>query len=166
MNDRVEEVRKLSRENRFGTAFENDVGQIQPTSVATDRMVCPVCDEDISVRAKKCRHCGETLDVTMRMAEEARRASERGGNVYMNAANAPSEPSKTVDYTRTKSKVVAFLLAWILGGIGGHKFYLDRVGQGILYLIFCWTFIPLVISFIEGIVYITMDDERFWQKYG
>ena len=54
----------------------------------------------------------------------------------------------------------------LLGGIGGHKFYLNRVGQGLLYLVFCWTFIPAVIAFIEGIVYITMDDERFWQKYG
>lgn len=126
----------------------------------SDRINCPVCDEDISAKAKKCRHCGETLDVPMRIAEEARRASERGGNVYMNAAvSAPA-------YSRTKSKVAAFLLAWLLGGIGGHKFYLNRVGQGILYLLFCWTFIPSAIAFIEGIVYITMDDERFWQKYG
>ncbi len=127
-----------------------------------NRMNCPVCDEDISVRAKKCRHCGETLDVPMRIAEEARRASERSGNVYMNAAAGAPAPT----YTRTKSKVAAFLLAWLLGGIGGHKFYLNRVGQGLLYLIFCWTFIPAIIAFFEGIIYLCMDDERFWQKYG
>jgi TM2 domain-containing membrane protein YozV len=125
---------------------------------------CPFCDELISARAKKCKHCGETVDVALRKAEEALRASERGGNVYMNAA--VSNASDGRGYSRTKSKIVAFLLAWFLGGFGGHKFYLNRVGQGLLYLIFCWTFIPAIIAFIEGIVYLTMNEERFWEKYG
>lgn len=132
--------------------------------VAVDQMNCAFCDERISVRAKKCRHCGETLDVALRRAEEAMRASERGGNVYMNAAT--SAPVERSAISRTKSKVAAFALAWLLGGLGGHKFYLNRVGQGILYLVFCWTFIPAVIAFFEGIVYLTMDEERFWEKYG
>lgn len=139
--------------------------QTSSTSDApSDQANCPFCDELISARAKKCKHCGETVDVALRKAEEALRASERSGNVYMNAAvsNAPEGRS----YSRTKSKLAAFILAWLLGGIGAHKFYLNQVGQGLLYLIFCWTFIPSIIAFIEGIVYITMDDERFWEKYG
>ena len=46
---------------------------------------CAFCAELISARAKKCKHCGETVDVTLRSAEEALRASQRSGNVYMNA---------------------------------------------------------------------------------
>lgn len=126
---------------------------------------CNFCDELISPRAKKCKHCGETLDVSLRKAEEAMRASERGGNVYMNAAT-NNATADTRSYTRTKSRIAAFVLAWVLGGIGGHKFYLNRVGQGILYLIFCWTFIPAAFAFVEGIIYLTMEDERFWEKYG
>lgn len=133
-------------------------------SIIAAQVNCAFCDELISARAKKCRHCGETLDVSLRKAEEAIRASERGSNVYMNAAIAA--PSNQQSQTRTKSRIAAFLLAWLLGGIGGHKFYLNRVGQGLLYLIFCWTFIPALIAFIEGIVYLTMNDERFWEKYG
>ncbi len=38
---------------------------------------CPFCGEDIRKQAKKCKHCGETLDVTLRAAEEARRESRR-----------------------------------------------------------------------------------------
>ncbi|CAN0487058.1 unnamed protein product, partial [Phaeothamnion confervicola] len=34
---------------------------------------CPYCCEPISVRAKRCPVCGETIDVAMREAEEARR---------------------------------------------------------------------------------------------
>jgi TM2 domain-containing membrane protein YozV len=65
-----------------------------------------------------------------------------------------------------KSRIAAALLAFFLGGFGIHKFYLGRVGQGIIYLLFCWTLIPAFISFIEFIVYLTMTDEAFEQKYG
>ena len=65
-----------------------------------------------------------------------------------------------------RNRVGAALFALLLGGIGIHKFYLGKIGQGILYLLFCWTFIPLAISLIEGIVYLTMSDEDFAAKYG
>ncbi|MBD5026854.1 NINE protein, partial [Xanthomonas citri pv. citri] len=34
-----------------------------------------------------------------------------------------------------KNKIVAALLAFFFGGLGIHKFYLGRVGQGILYIL-------------------------------
>ena len=46
---------------------------------------CPFCDEQISVNAKKCKHCGETVDHTLRMAEDANSASSQHPNVFMNA---------------------------------------------------------------------------------
>jgi TM2 domain-containing membrane protein YozV len=64
-----------------------------------------------------------------------------------------------------KSKTTAGLLALLLGGIGAHKFYLDRPGQGILYLLFFWTFIPAFIAFIEAIVLFTMSDASFDATY-
>ena len=65
-----------------------------------------------------------------------------------------------------KSRVTAALLAFFLGGFGAHKFYLGRVGTGILYLVFFWTFIPAIIAFVEFIIYLTMSDEAFAAKYG
>jgi len=67
---------------------------------------------------------------------------------------------------RQKTRVAAILLAFFLGGIGLHKFYLGRVGQGILYIVFCWTFIPSIVALIEVIIYLTMTDEAFAEKYG
>lgn len=65
-----------------------------------------------------------------------------------------------------KSKGTAAVLALLLGGFGVHKFYLDQAGQGVIYLLFCWTFIPAFIAFFEAIVYVTMSDEAFQRKYG
>lgn len=73
---------------------------------------------------------------------------------------------QAVVITRQKSRVAAALLAFFLGGFGVHKFYLGRVGQGFLYLIFCWTFIPAFIAFIEFIIYLVTSDEEFAKKYG
>jgi TM2 domain-containing membrane protein YozV len=65
-----------------------------------------------------------------------------------------------------KNRIAAALFALLLGAVGIHKFYLGRVGQGILYLLFCWTFIPAIIGFIEGIIYLSMSDASFEEKYG
>ena len=65
-----------------------------------------------------------------------------------------------------KSKIVAAILAFFLGAIGVHKFYLGQIGLGILYLLFCWTFIPAIISFVEFILLLAMSDESFNEKYG
>ncbi|WP_026914237.1 NINE protein [Christiangramia portivictoriae] len=64
-----------------------------------------------------------------------------------------------------KNKTTAAILAFLLGGIGVHRFYLGQGGFGIMYLLFCWTFIPLVISFIDFIIFLTMNENAFNDKY-
>ena len=48
-----------------------------------------------------------------------------------------------------KDEIVGVLLAFFLGTFGVHHFYLRRNGLGILYICFCWTGIPSIVSFIE-----------------
>lgn len=60
-----------------------------------------------------------------------------------------------------KDKTTAGILAIFLGGLGIHRFYLGHIGKGIIYLLFCWTFIPSVIALIEGIGFLTMSDDQF-----
>jgi len=64
-----------------------------------------------------------------------------------------------------RNKMAAALLAIFLGGLGVHKFYLGQTTMGIIYLLFCWTAIPLIVGFIEGIIYLTMSDQAFNEKY-
>ena len=156
MPSRSEEIRAmlkkgpLDENNRSVRIAPEETAPLPATLDAPEgtRINCPICDEDISARARKCRHCGETLDPALRHKEMMR----QGGGA--------------VPYTRTKSKVAAGILGILLGWVGVHKYYLGRVGQGILYTLFFWTGIPALLGLIEGIIYLTMDDERFWQKYG
>lgn len=60
-----------------------------------------------------------------------------------------------------KSKVAAGLFGILLGGLGIHKFYMGKVGIGLIYILFCWTGIPAIIGLVEGILYLTESDEKF-----
>ena len=47
------------------------------------------------------------------------------------------------------NKVTYCILAGLLGGIGAHKFYVGKTGAGVLFLLFCWTGIPVIIGFVD-----------------
>lgn len=64
-----------------------------------------------------------------------------------------------------KSKSTAIILCFFLGGLGVHKFYLGNTLAGILYIVFCWTFIPSLIAFVEFFVLLLMSDADFNLKY-
>jgi TM2 domain-containing membrane protein YozV len=64
-----------------------------------------------------------------------------------------------------KDKTTAGVLALLLGGLGAHKFYLGLWVQGLIYLLFCWTFIPAVVALFEAIVYFANSKEWFDKTY-
>ncbi|MBU4247254.1 MAG: NINE protein [Verrucomicrobia bacterium] len=105
---------------------------------------CPFCGEEILLSAIKCKHCGEFLDERPKQTPFA----------------AP------IMVTAPKSRSAAVLLAILLGGLGLHKFYLNSPGWGVFYLLFCWTFIPSIIGFLEGLGYLFMSEQNFQNKYG
>lgn len=105
--------------------------------------------------AVHCRDCGALISPT------AVTCPHCGGRQGVATANALgiSTPSG-------KNRIVAAILALLVGGLGIHKFYLGQIGMGIVYLIFFWTFIPALIAFVEAIIYLTMSDDAFAAKYG
>lgn len=58
------------------------------------------------------------------------------------------------------NKWIYALLALFLGGLGIHKFYSQKIGKGIVYLLFSWTFIPTIIAFLEFIMAITKTPDE------
>lgn len=129
--------------------------------------VCPQCGAPLDVGATECRFCGEKV-VTQSSTQQVYQSQTAGQPapqviiqqipqqpVYVNGIDA-SWP--------VKSKVAAGILGILLGGLGIHKFYMGKIGMGILYLCFCWTFIPGIVGFIEGIIYLCSSDENFQLK--
>jgi hypothetical protein len=110
---------------------------------------CHSCSSVLDQRAEICTHCGvrqPILDIDPVASKSGRSAPD---------------------------KAVAFLLAWFLGLLGVHKFYLGHTGVGVFYLLMnvflCWTIIvPVVfaiICFVEGILYLSCSDKEFERKF-
>ena len=66
---------------------------------------------------------------------------------------------------KMKNKTTAGIFALVFGGLGVHRFYLGQPGKGLLYLLFVWTFIPTIIAMIDGIIFLTQDEDKFDRKY-
>ncbi|HWB76655.1 MAG TPA: NINE protein [Nannocystaceae bacterium] len=64
-----------------------------------------------------------------------------------------------------KDKSTAAILALFMGGIGVHKFYLGRIGAGIVYLIFSLTFVPALLGLIDFFILALMDQDEFNRRY-
>lgn len=64
-----------------------------------------------------------------------------------------------------ENRVVASVLAIVLGDFGIHHFYTGDIEHGLLHAIFFWTGIPAVIGIIEGIMWladpVTFPDSLF-----
>lgn len=67
--------------------------------------------------------------------------------------------------TEKKDKTIAALLAFFLGWLGIHKFYLGENFAGVLYLIFSWTFIPSLIAIFDFLGLLMMSNQAFNAKY-
>lgn len=74
-------------------------------------------------------------------------------------------PKCGVRQRRPVSKAVLLLLTFFTGGLGGHKFYLGKNWQGVLYLLFFWTYIPALVALVEFVIYIFTSSERLNEKY-
>lgn len=62
-------------------------------------------------------------------------------------------------------KIIAGVLAIVLGGLGIHKFILGYTQEGIIQLLIGLCGVGYIIGIIEGIIYLTKSDEEFYQTY-
>lgn len=153
---------------------------------ASDQKYCHSCGYVLHHSAASCPSCGATqpgtafaaADMPLRSLAPAAALLPQhvycrgcGAGIHETAPTCPKcgAPQDTVQRGvsagSAPNKVTAAVLALVLGGVGAHKFYLGSIFLGLLYLVFCWTFIPAIVGFVEGIYYLTLSDADFARKY-
>ena len=99
------------------------------------------------------------------MNDQSSFCKDCGSQVSQRAEVCPSCGVRQRSSSAYRNKYLAALLAFFLGFIGIHKFYLGRTGWGIVYLLFCWTGIPAIAAFVEFIIYLVVPVETFDRWY-
>lgn len=129
---------------------------------------CPACGAPLAFDATECQYCGEKLANNAQYQNppqpQYQQPYQQPQPQYQQPYQQPPYYSQSINKPY-KSKIAAGLLAIFLGGFGIHKFYLGKVGVGIVSLIFCWTYIPALIAFVEGIIYLCTSEDDFIRKY-
>lgn len=80
------------------------------TNKGSEEKFCENCGAAIEARAVICPKCGVPIGPYKKLLEQREHASD-------------------------KSRLVALLFAWFFGMLGIHRFYVNRVGSGILWLL-------------------------------
>lgn len=146
--------------------------------------ICSACGAPLAQDYKSCEYCGAARQV---VPSQPAQPTPPPGNYtqfsHMQSGQHAQHPPYSHNHQQyqqfeqyqyqhrstyqkpLKNKIVAGILGILLGGIGVHKFYLGKIFQGILYILFCWTYIPAFIGFIEGIIYLVMREDKFHEKY-
>jgi TM2 domain-containing membrane protein YozV len=120
-----------------------------PATLNPSKKHCYACANILDVRAELCPRCGVRQPYLPGMPESTA--------LVPIGVRAPA--------VTTKNRTAAGIFALVLGGLGIQKFYLGQTAAGILCLLFCWTFIPILIGVVEGVLFLTMSDEEFARKY-
>lgn len=83
-------------------------------------MTCKLCGHDSPENATSCNFCGAPFNVYT--SNNTQKAPE-----YQNQANVkPMSPN---------NRWIAFILCFFCGTLGIHRFYVGKIGTGILYLL-------------------------------
>jgi len=128
---------------------------------------CPQCGAPAAEGVRKCEYCGASIPQPEQPVQNTQPAQNPQPAYNTQPAQDYRSPNANLERSNwpIKSKIVAGILAILLGSIGIHKFYLGQTGKGILYLLFCWTYIPSIVGVIEGIIILCSNDENFQIKY-
>ena len=113
------------------------------------------------------------------LGDDFKKGAEEAAESVKETAREFSENAKETFQSTENKKILAGILAIVLGSLGVHKFILGYQKEGFIllgvslvaYLLSCFVigiffvWIAGLIGLIEGIIYLTKSDEEFYQTY-
>ncbi len=113
------------------------------------------------------------------LGDDIKKGAEEAAENVKETAKEFAEEAKEILNSQDNKKMLAGILAILLGSLGVHKFILGYQKEGFIllgisiaaYVLSCFAvgllfiWIPSVIGLIEGIIYLTKSDEEFYQTY-
>ena len=91
---------------------------------------------------------------------------KRGAEGAKETAKEFSDSVKDTFNNQENKKVLAGILAILIGSLGIHKFILGYTKEGIIQILLSFLCgLGGIIALIEGIMYLTKSDEEFYQTY-
>ena len=117
----------------------------------------------------------EAKEKAKEFAEDTKEAAGDFAEEAKKTANEFTEGAKEALGGEGNKKILAGILAIILGGFGIHKFILGYTKEGIILLVVTLVlgiltcgiagWVAWIIGLIEGIIYLTKSDEEFYNTY-
>jgi len=131
---------------------------------------CPECGKMISDKATDCPQCGAPISAKNQEQSSQQREGQQPRYQQFSSNQQHNDDAFTAGPSG-KTRGVAALLAFFLGTLGIHYFYLGKSTAGIVFLIAslisCGTLatVTAILSIISGIKMLTMNTESFEQQY-
>ena len=111
-------------------------------------MYCKDCGNDMG-NGNYCLKCGSGMANVQVQNTQA----------YRDQMYAPQMHGVAHYGARKKVNKIAFgMLALFGGAFGLHRFYSGKNRSGIAYILLFWTMVPSILSFAEGIIALTKED--------
>lgn len=87
---------------------------------------------------KYCKYCGEIIDSDSIICPKCGKQVEIPTSVEINSTPQPTANNIIINpsiVVSPKNKIVALILAILLGGLGIHRFYVGKIGTGIIWFL-------------------------------
>ena len=120
---------ELTGNNTPSPAPSDAVRQSAPT-LDPNMKYCQHCAQPIPKAAVVCTHCGCQVEQIQQQAQATPNIVIQNSNMNTNT----NINQNAVAGGKMKNKWVSIALCLLLGWFGGHKFYEEKTGAGILYL--------------------------------
>ena len=130
-----------------------------------------------SAKEKASEMAGDAKEAASEFADDAKEAASEFADEAKKTANEFADSAKEAmnELGGENKKLIAGILAIVLGGFGIHKFILGYQKEGIIMLVVTLVIGAItcgiaasavwIIGLIEGIIYLTKSDKEFYDTY-